>query len=84
MFSVGCAYSRCSINGPCRFRWQQDGSAALTWVELPFFRPHLAIPATRGRAVAPPLTCAGGAPGTAPGRGDPGPRGPRRQPGAVG
>ncbi|CAI9172678.1 unnamed protein product [Rangifer tarandus platyrhynchus] len=49
MFNVGCAHSRCSINGPCRFRWQQDGSAALTWVESPFFRPHLVIPATRGR-----------------------------------
>uniref|UniRef100_A0A8C6FKT3 BICD family-like cargo adapter 2 n=1 Tax=Moschus moschiferus TaxID=68415 RepID=A0A8C6FKT3_MOSMO len=69
MFSVGCAHSRCSINGPC-FRWQQDGSAALTWVESPFFTPHLAIPATRGRPVAPPLTCAGGAAGAAPGRGE--------------
>ncbi|KAJ8786571.1 hypothetical protein J1605_006060 [Eschrichtius robustus] len=35
--------------GPVVFRWQQDGSLALTWVEATFFRPHLAIPATRGR-----------------------------------
>lgn len=54
--------------GPVVFGGSKMGPAALTWVELPFFRPHLAIPATRGRR-GPALTCAGGAPGTAPGEG---------------
>lgn len=37
------------LMGPVVFRWRQDGSLALTWVEATFFGPHLAIPATRGR-----------------------------------
>ena len=49
MLSVGSAHSRCSVNGPCHFPGAASGSAALTWVEAAFFRPHLAIPVTRGR-----------------------------------
>lgn len=47
MLSLASAYSRCSMNGACRFC--QDESVPQTWVGVTLLQPRPAIPATRGR-----------------------------------